>query len=132
MAGKQIGWKKAYLRRRFTESYWGMRSHYTDYCIPVVLKLEILGTVVKPIQKHWVGGLGREIAKYRTDKVRVLAMYDTKGKRLDQASAVSGHNIGFRYYVGKVKSEPALSTDPHYDCAAGIHYFKSRKAAEAY
>lgn len=132
-----IGWKMAWVTtgRTYHTAWTGLR--WSDPKVEkVVLKLEILGRVVKPYTKA-LTGLGKLVTKFRTDKVRVLSVhrhYETPPhtKVSGRKTANSDWSSSFRYYVGRRKEEPYLNIDPHIDCGPGIHFFKSRKAAEHY
>ena len=101
-AGAFIGWKK-------------LRDG-------LIAQLEIPATAGR------VGGLlGR---KCRASKARVLAIWRGK-KREPSREGFSLHDESFAYRVGKIVApEDGWCDDPRVECAAGIHFYITRREAE--
>jgi hypothetical protein len=115
---KRIGWKIA-VDVRYKRTVW--------------VKLEILGTVVQPMHPY-----GKFYNKMRTDKVKVLAVYNGKGKKLKRTSPTpyvcakviseDGHLFGqgmdyptLTYKPGEIL-ETLLDPDIRNECGEGIHF----------
>lgn len=130
---KLIGWKKAYA------VYENVLS------VPVLVKLEILGKVVRPNERITVGNY-RPVSKFRTDKAKVLSVQLTPDAREElrasgtKASGLrrwEGKLIGFAfgdymYYRGKVCRPDWFDPYPKNLCSNGIHFFKNKKYALAW
>lgn len=123
-----IGWKKVEIRNE------------SGFVRNAILKLKVTGRVIEPTRKAEVlssRGIFREVTKFRTDKLTVLAAY--RPRTLKPVVLKEGEYIGaahwsadeFRYVVGKVhKPQFKLNTDVGVDCASGLHFFDRRSNAE--
>lgn len=68
--------------------------------------------------------------KCRCDKARVLEIWDENGEPIQEAR--SSRNPNFVYRVGEAVSVPDFCEDRWKECAAGIHFFITRREAELY
>lgn len=128
---KLIGWKKAHARDA------------RGYSFDVLVKLEILGKVVRPNERIIVGNYWG-VPKYRTDKAKVLSVQLTpsalaraSGTKASDLQRWNGRLIGFarddyRYYRGKVCRPDWFDPHPKNLCSNGIHFFKLKKYALAW
>lgn len=109
MKKPKYGWKKCYS---------------TCGTFFVIVKLEILGDYIINGYSMFTGD---KTNKCRTSKAKVIKIYHPTCD-----VAVSIHNRRFKYRVGRIVQpfEPfCYSIDA---CASGIHYFRTKKEAEAY
>jgi len=91
----------------------------------LVAHLEIPATALR------VGGcVGR---KCRVSAAKVLALYESKGKKSRKKTASSTYSDSFLYTVGKtVKPAGEFDANRLVECASGIHLFLSFEEAAAY
>lgn len=124
MERDKIGWK---LCRKLNKKNWYKYS-------AVLVKLKILGEV------RFDPGMNN--GKRRTDKAKVLAIYDApfsdhgimrkKGKKLSKSyRAVSDYNRSFGYKQGQIKT-PAWFGGDGLECSGGIYFFWSKANALDY
>jgi len=124
-----IGYKKVYVNKR---------NQYGEYSVPYVLKLEIVGAVVK---RDWV-------RKMRTSEARVIEAYRV---RLVQQARVYAWDFAvavkkpirnkntvftsiwdktFNYRIGQTaKPNLPFNSNIREDCGSGIHFYLTKKEA---
>ena len=68
--------------------------------------------------------------KCRCDKARVLEIWDKNGEPIQEA--YSNYDSNFTYCVGETVCVSDFDEDRWKECAAGIHFFITRREAELY
>jgi len=91
----------------------------------VIVKLEILGNT----NENRTSIVNPEYAKYRTDAARVIELASVQETVPIPTVAHSLYDSKFVYAVGQVVRAP-LTGDVEMACGSGIHYYKTRRAAE--
>lgn len=122
-----FGYKKVYVTKR---------NQYGEYSVPYVLKLEILGAVVR------CDGY----SKMRTNKALVIEAYrvrrttrvyvdvaDKKPARNKKTVFTSIWDKTFNYRIGET-AKPNLPFDSNIneDCGSGIHFYMTKAEAANY
>jgi len=108
----------------------------------VLIKLRILGEIVKPTGRVNIDytpddaqGTYRRVNKFRSSRVRVIAAFNINSgtKLITNNELHSKHDPSFMYHVGFVaRPKGRFNRRTSDSCGSGIHFFKSRKAAELY
>lgn len=115
--GDIIGYKKVYVEGKI-DKYGDV-----DY-IPLICKLLI------PSKSKRVRGVSR---KCRTNRAKVLGIYNVNGHRSKRTVAFSGRDPSFKYTVGAfVKPKKPFQENPLDVCSSGIHFFTRFKEAVDY
>lgn len=109
----KFGWKKACIFNTCRVGY-------------VIVKLQILGDCV-------LGGLnyfsGYATNKCRTSRAKVLKF----SKKIPEGCrVVSEYSNSFVYKVGRIVTPTESFSNSPLACASGIHFFRTKKEAEAY
>lgn len=68
--------------------------------------------------------------KCRAEFAEVLAIFNSSGEAVDHA--ISSHDVGTVYEVGKRMVPDVFEADWREECASGIHFFITRQEAEDY
>lgn len=68
--------------------------------------------------------------KCRAAALKVLAIFDKAGKSIKKANGK--HDPSIVYEVGKIVKPDSYDPDPLISCSNGLHFFVSRREAEAY
>lgn len=107
---------------------------------PVLVKLKVLGDIVRPNEPQHAFRNGRVGIKYRTDKAKVLGIYERKFRNYDEwrrgeeikgATANSTFSPIFKYKTGQIVTSK-LDRDMTRDCSDGIHFFRTQSEALHY
>jgi len=125
-----IGWKKVYIYEK--DGYWTRKV--------AILKLDVTGLVVEPVNPALVVdrlNQARYVLKYRTDRLKVLAAFQTHSTRPsvlqpgEYFAAMIYKYSSYRYSLGKVQRPTRrLVKNVNNSCASGLHFFAKRAHAE--
>lgn len=130
---------------------WKLVRNDADAYTFVLVKLKVLGRIIRPSAASHSLRNGRYGTKYRTDNAQVLGIYERKirrkqaffnnwhssycheyrrGKELNVVGQ-SFHDSKFKYNTGKIVKS-VLDTNLDEDCGAGIHFFRTQSEALHY
>ena len=87
------------------------------------LRNDIVATLTIPAEAKRVGGLAGRKCRASSAVVVALSSGDV---------GYSMHDARFAYRVGETVTPDAFNDDIRVECGAGIHFFITRKEAEAY
>lgn len=140
-SGEFVGWKKAYLCKRFKDSIDIKRHHSIGIkMFPVIVKLLI------PSKSRRSSGLSN---KCRCEKAMVLEVQTEDGRKIDISEEyivvsmyefksmrprliVSMDDLQTRYIPGEMVYPDMFNPDPLIECGGGIHFFMTREEALNY
>jgi len=114
---------------------------------PVLVKLKVLGDIIRPNEPQHGLYNNKTGIKYRTDKAEVLGIYERKlhrdsplgwsycewrrGEEIKNATANSSFVPAFKYKTGEIV-KTNLDRDVTRDCSDGIHFFRTQSEALHY
>jgi antitoxin component YwqK of YwqJK toxin-antitoxin module len=76
--------------------------------------------------------VNKQTAKYRTNKAKVLNIFDSNGNKYTTAKSGFYDKGILEYRVGELIIEPNFDTNLEEVCSKGIHFFLDKKVAEEY
>ena len=96
----------------------------------VLITLEIPDDAITNMNRKKI--VNKQLAKYRTNKAKVLKIEDSNGKEYESATTLCYKVKSLTYTVGETIEEPTFDMDLDIVCSAGIHFFLDREVAEQY